>query len=260
MDSARSVLVKTQRLTSSGGTFEEGLTVFDLACGNYRFENYVSARFPDASITYYTVDNCPGLTAHSGALTAETDGLELPLIKHQNLDILELLYRKSPGDLQLKSHDNNLNNTQASGHSLSSLNKHFEAPLCDIAASFGFLHHVPTVEYRRDILLSLVTQTTPGGIVMVSLWQFMKNDALRKKALATNEQALRELQLPPLDENDYILGWQDTPGVYRYCHSFTDDEIDELLVALSDRAQLLTRFTADGRSDDLNTYLVLQVL
>lgn len=95
---------------------------------------------------------------------------------------------------------------------------------------------------------------------MVSFWQFMKHEGMKEKALATHQRALEELQLPPLDDNDYLLGWKNLPGVYRYCHSFTESEIDHLTAAIADEASVISRFTADGRTGDLNTYVILQVL
>lgn len=61
------------------------------------------------------------------------------------------------------------------------------------------------------------------------------------------------------NEGDYLLGWRNLPGVYRYCHSFSDEEIDSLATLVADRAKCVARFRADGRTGSLNEYLVLQV-
>lgn len=61
------------------------------------------------------------------------------------------------------------------------------------------------------------------------------------------------------NEGDYLLGWRNTPGAYRYCHSFSDEEIDSLVASVADKAQCVARFRADGRTGNLNEYLVLQV-
>jgi len=96
----------------------------------------------------------------------------------------------------------------------------------------------------------------------------LSDPARRDKAQATHERALCALDLPELDEGDYILGWKDIPGAYRYCHSFSDTEIDQLITSTTRGApgasrptsepQLIARFTADGRTNNLNTYLILQ--
>jgi SAM-dependent methyltransferase len=198
--------------------------VFDLACGNLRFESYLTEELPAVSFAFYAVDNCTALIPQT------------PVVDYQCLDVIELL-----------------------GKGLI-LSEQFTAPLCDLSVCFGFMHHVPLPAWRASILSSLIAQTRRGGTVVVSFWQFLNNDALAHKAQDTHQRALAELQLSELEQGDYLLGWQDTPGVYRYCHSFSEDEIDHLAASVAGKACVLSRFTRDGRTDNLNTYLVLQVL
>ncbi|MDR0347473.1 MAG: class I SAM-dependent methyltransferase, partial [Coriobacteriales bacterium] len=69
-------------------------------------------------------------------------------------------------------------------------------------------------------------------------------------------QGLEELK--GWDTNDYLLGWKNVPGAYRYCHSFTEAEIDALVESVASSAPVISRFSSDGRGDKLNTYLLLQ--
>lgn len=105
----------------------------------------------------------------------------------------------------------------------------------------------------------MAAKVRPGGFVIVSLWRFLENPLLARKAEATHERALAELGLPPLDAGDRLLGWRDEPGAYRYCHSFTDGEVDALAASVGRAATEVARFRADGRDGALNSYLVLQV-
>ena len=75
-----------------------------------------------------------------------------------------------------------------------------------------------------------------------------------------HEQAISDLELAAadLEAGDHLLGWQRVPGVYRYCHSFSEAELDSLPVELSDLAELEERFEADGRTGNLNTYVILR--
>ena len=66
------------------------------------------------------------------------------------------------------------------------------------------------------------------------------------------------LDITQLEKGDYFLGWKDTTHSFRYCHNFTEEEIDELANAVKSKATPIARFLADGRSDNLNSYLVLQ--
>ena len=205
----------------------KSLSVFDLACGNLRFEEFLTLTLPDTPITFYAVDNCDTMVP------------QMPNMEYQSLDVLDIL--------------------QQGLH----INDQLTAPACDLSVMFGFMHHVPSFKYRRQVLLSLIEQTRAGGYAIVSFWQFMNNEVLRAKALETHRRALKDLApegLVPrdLDEHDYLLSWENIPGVYRYCHNFSHTEIDRLVLDVADKACVVSRFVADGRSADLNTYLILK--
>ena len=218
----------------AGGTISPPkLSVFDLACGNLRFELFLKSALVDTKLICYAVDNCDDLLPSS--LLNNPELANVLSLHYQKLDVIqEMLEGKNISEL-------------------------FDAPKCDVAVSFGFMHHVPTFELRKIVLLALVDQVSPGGYVAVSFWQFLNNASMASKAQKTHEKALLEHQIEQLDEGDYLLGWKKIPGVYRYCHHFSDSEIDELLCSVSDRAQLVSRFVSDGRTDNLNTYLLLKV-
>ena len=117
-----------------------------------------------------------------------------------------------------------------------------EAPACDLCVSFGFMHHLPSAEQRMAVLRTLVEHTRAGGFVAVSFWQFARDERLRAKAT-------------PLDgPGDYLMGWQHEQDVWRYCHSFEEDEIDALVASLPAEVREVARFSADG---NLNRYVIL---
>jgi SAM-dependent methyltransferase len=121
-----------------------------------------------------------------------------------------------------------------------------EAPACDLCVCFGFMHHVPLPQHRADVLHALVDHAAPGGIVAVSFWQFERDARIMAKAQ------------PLADKGDYLLGWQGRRDVQRYCHSFCEEEVDSLASAVAKQAREVDRFSADGKSGDLNRYVVLQ--
>lgn len=202
------------------------VSVLDVACGNLRFETYLQRAFPARAFSFYAVDNCDELASDvSGAA-------------FQRLDVCAALRSDVP------------------------LAPLIDAPACDMAVSFGFLHHVPGFEARCALLGALVECVRPGGTVCVSLWRFMDDARLADKARASHERALQDEGLPigrlELDERDYLLGWQNRPGVYRYCHHFDEREIDSLAASVASSAELVDRFSADGKTGRLNTYLVFR--
>ena len=232
------------------------VAVLDLACGNLRFESFLAESLAPAACTFYAVDNCDGLVssaaegtrgrgsciASAGPASGGTadngrasDGESHLDVRFQSLDVMEALFAGA------------------------SLYDALEAPACDVAVSFGFLHHVPLFEQRVAVMRSLVDQVRPGGFVIVSFWRFLHDDAFAAKAQAEHARASAALGLPPLDPGDFVLGWQNVPGAYRYCHSFDDAELDQLVVACGDAAEEVVRFTADGRTGEMNAYVVLRV-
>lgn len=209
------------------------LCVLDVGCGNMRFERYLAGALLQHKIAFETIDNCPELIP---------EDLPAVRISHHEIDVVgALIEGKQPWSGRI-------------------------APV-DVACSFGVMHHVPGEQNRAAFLKVLLNSVKPGGLVMVSLWRFMEVPALAAKAHEMLLEALHDeelcatlrVQLFELArQNDYLLGWQNKPGAYRYCHSFKDEDIACLLAALGPDAKPVERFRADGRSGDANEYLILQ--
>ena len=210
----------------------ELLRVLDVACGNLRFERYLADALPGRMLSGWAVDNCEPLVEAG----ERSEFGPLSRIAFQHLDVIA---RLSGGRLW----------------------ESLEAPDAsrDLAVSFGFMHHVPLECWRAELLRTLIAKVRPGGFVAVSFWRFLNSDKLARKAQETTIRARAELGIPELPPNDYLLGWQDTQGLYRYCHHFDEPEIERLLAAVADSAELVSRFEADGKTGNLNEYVVLRV-
>ena len=196
-------------------------TVLDVACGNMRFEKFASSVEGGDRIEFYCVDSCPELAS------------EVPNVHFQELDVVQLCIEQADFAAVLDS------------------------PLCDLAVSFGFIHHIPGFEARRRFVDALLERTTRGGAVALSFWCFMRDERLARKALSVTELAMEKLELE-LDENDYFLDWQDDRSALRYCHCFSDDEIQELVTCVSQACEQELCYRADGKNGMLNTYIVLR--
>lgn len=224
----------------------ERLRVLDLASGNLRFEKLLARELPDMDFEFHAVDSCPALVNEApgllGTVKGAPDSLELaddipshpPRFTYHQLDILESL---SSGDDGLRP-----------------------LPPCDLSVSFGFMHHVPSESLRRKVLGTLLGRTAPGGIIVLSFWQFMNDDRLARKARRSDGLLTDGPSIDPrqLDPNDHFLGWQSDPSPLRYCHHFDEREIDELVASVGTAARELARYSADGSSGTLNRYLVLE--
>lgn len=200
----------------------ETLSVLDVGCGNLRFEEFLT-KHANADLELWAIDNCPQL------LSPKTS------VRFQELDIVSTLMSRD---------------------FLPSL----KAPPCEWVTSFGLFHHIPSRELRMVLLENLIAKAKPGGVIVISLWRLEKDPRLLKKAQATTAEALAlhpELQL---EDHDWLLGWQDSSNVFRYCHSFSDAEIDDLIQRARTQTTLIHRYGADGKNHELNEYLVFEKL
>ena len=151
-------------------TIEHPVRVFGLSCGTMRFENFaaggalaakgVDGANPSADAScpfeFYGVDSCQDL-----AIDAHGHALRIPNLHFQELDVLDALMKLNPAETP---------------------DALFDAPLADISVCFGFMHHVPSCEYRVRVLDALVRQTRPGGIIAISFWEFMNDERMARKA------------------------------------------------------------------------------
>ena len=216
------------------------LKVLDLGCGNARFAEFLAKNIPSYQILrYYGWDNSADLLNHAQQKIANNILNDSQIDLHpQTSFVLDLI------DL-----------TQANSSKLLEQKSPFQ-----IITLFGVLHHLPAQNNRLKILQTLAKQLQPQGLLIFSLWQFMKDPRLAARVI---EPAVfpSPLQQTFLEENDYLLDWKRsaTNNALRYCHNFTDQEISELVVSLQNTAQLklIKQFTADGpQNNPLNTYLV----
>ena len=145
----------------------------------------------------------------------------------------------------------------------------------DLAVAFGLMHHLPTFALRARVLEGLLGFLRPGGFAVVSFWQFLNDPRLAAKAATVTAEGRAAHCLPTFHENDFLLGWQHAEGVYRFCHHTPEDEIDALLAAIREPSapstsgrtppaplpfREIARFSADGKQENLNRYLILQRL
>ena len=277
------------------------LSILDVACGNLRFEEFLTRSLPQGSFAVTALDTCDDLLP------------EEPLhnIRYQHCDIIDALLGGTLGPALRQEPRASCSGspartpsaptsaapvatltaptpttpaatlatsatpastaaalpTSATPASMAATLTTSATPasdpehhLYDCVVSFGFMHHVPGTQWRERFLNTLIDATEPGGLICLSLWRFMDNKALAEKAHRTHHSGTQELSLDAtqFEPGDYLVGWKNEPGAYRYCHSFTDSEIDTLLASISEKAECLARFRSDGRSENLNEYLILR--
>lgn len=253
---------------------ERPLAVLDLACGNLRFEAFLAERdLPVAHVA--ALDLCPALAQSGG-------------IAHRE----ERTCASGPGPTSapasaepfpIEFHEADLMGALIDRGTLAPL---LPDASCDLAVAFGFMHHVAAPALRVAVVRDLLGSLRPGGLAVLSFWQFMHDPRIAAKAAAATAAGRAERQLPLFAPNDYLLGWQHAENVYRFCHHTSDSEIDALLVfagampgksSASPRVETgaatatdattataagtfreVARFSADGKRGNLNRYVILR--
>lgn len=245
------------------------LRVLDLACGNLRFAEFLARELSDVPVSYLGVDDCEELAgASSAGAVPEAERLEGRAVAgardaaiarsneigFKRLDVLGCLAQAGK---------TGAGSPEAGAVAL----RRALAAACgdlpvDAAVCFGFMHHIPLPEWRRAVVRALAESVRPGGVVCVSFWRFLDDGRLARKAAEATERAKKTPGLARLaegfEEGDRFLGWQDRLDSFRYCHHFSDEEIDALVGSVRGKARETARFRADGRSGALNEYVVLR--
>ena len=234
--------------------FAKPLSVLDVGCGNLRFEKYLLSRGVDFEAV--CVDNCEALMAKGLAHGEKVlSSKRAAFAGEEVLDGESVTEGTLESQVELRECDvmGWLLDAETNMPGFSQAGEAF-----DFICAFGFLHHVPSMERRVALLQALGALLKPDGLLAVSFWQFAKDDRLLNRAEATTEIARERFGDLVLEPGDYLLGWKNASDVFRYCHSFSEKEITSLSEALSPRLREVTRFCADGKSGDLNCYVVWQ--
>ena len=123
-----------------------------------------------------------------------------------------------------------------------------------VITSFGLWHHIPSYELRLTLLKKLFERVSPGGTIVVSCWQFAADDTYRSKLISPSI-VVQQTGIDPaeFEQGDYFLGWRSEASILRYCHSFSDEEINSLVREIGTPFSLVK-----GNGNDVtNTYVIL---
>lgn len=195
---------------------KQNLKVLDLGCGNGRFAEFLISKFPNTKFNYLGIDN--------------------------NINLLKIAKKKLA--------ENNLN-LKTDFKQIDLLENNLASEKYDLIVAFGLMHHIASFDLRIQFLKDIKSKLNSGGLLIITCWQFGKSKRLISKQIDPN---LININKNNLETNDYILDWQRGKTAYRYCHNFTDSEIEELIK--ESNLKLVTSFDADGK-ENLNKYLVL---
>ena len=125
----------------------------------------------------------------------------------------------------------------------------------DLIVAFGVLHHIPSQPLREKFFTQISNWlSSPNSLGIITAWQFASDKRFAEKYIAPE---MIGLQNADLEDNDYLLGWKDQPKAWRYCHFFNELELEKIANSSQDFL-IQDTFLADGKSNELNLYIVLK--
>ncbi|HQM15660.1 MAG TPA: class I SAM-dependent methyltransferase [Candidatus Woesebacteria bacterium] len=198
--------------------------VLDLGCGNARFAKFLHSAHIQS--IYHGIDSNSELLSLAKNSFSDSDSYQLA-----QLDIIQTIQDLPTIPAELDQ-------------------KHY-----DLVVAFGLLHHIPSYQLRLNFL-RLITHLlqNKNSLAVISAWQFASDNRIKNKLVSPTTIGIDAQEI---EKSDYLLGWQDRTNLYRYCHDFSDQEMNEILNQL-ENVQLLFQYSADGKSGKLNHYYLLQ--
>jgi SAM-dependent methyltransferase len=122
----------------------------------------------------------------------------------------------------------------------------------DCVLMLAVLHHIPGGDVRARLMRQVRELLAPQGRLVVSTWQFMDNERMRKKIVPWSTVGIDERELEP---GDVLLDWKRGGTSLRYCHWIGEDEL--LTLAAQAALNVVETWRAGGREGNLSLYAVL---
>lgn len=132
-----------------------------------------------------------------------------------------------------------------------------EREVYDGVLAFAVLHHLPMAEKRLQIIRQVAELLKPGGVFILSVWQFQHSPKLMARVQPWGLVGINE---EDVEEGDTLLDWRShlseenkTPGL-RYVHLFSREELANLAAATG--FEIIEEFESDGKGGKLGLYQV----
>ena len=122
----------------------------------------------------------------------------------------------------------------------------------DCILLLAVLHHIPGRDMRARIVQQARELLAPQGRIVISTWQFMDSQRMRKKMVPWNLIGVDERELEP---GDALLSWKRGGMGLRYCHWIGEKELRQM--AAEANLGIVETFRAGGREGNLSLYAIL---
>lgn len=117
--------------------------------------------------------------------------------------------------------------------------------------AFAVLHHIPSERLRTEVVRGIGKLLAPGGIVILSVWNFTASRRLQARVVPWGHIGLTPSDVDP---GDALIDWRQGGFGLRYVHAFEPHELEEL--ASSAGLTVIDRYDSDGEGGRLGRYQV----
>jgi SAM-dependent methyltransferase len=198
---------------------EAAFNVLDVGCGNARLLLFLYQAGWRGR--YLGVDSSPRLIAIAKANSAGLEGVDADV---READLLSLAWPDAVAGF---------------------------AP--QVIACLAVLQHIPGADARAAFVRAAADLLLPGGVLVLSTWQFLSSPRLRSHILPWPAAGLSDADVEP---GDYLISWGQGAAGQRYCALIDEAQIRGLAASAS--LDVAATFYADGHEGNLNLYAVLK--
>lgn len=137
----------------------------------------------------------------------------------------------------------------------SDLKLSFQDNFFDIIVSIATLHHIPSSQLRKNLILEFKRVLKNNGILIITVWDFYHGN---------NFQFLNPTQQDPiLEKGDLYVPWKNSQGkvlAQRYFHAFTELELENLVKNTGFKIQELKLIPHNDKNQYFNLLLIAKKL
>ena len=121
----------------------------------------------------------------------------------------------------------------------------------DVILALALLHHIPGRDLRQRTMQQMASLLAPSGTLIISTWQFVSSERLRRNIVPWAAVGLDERQVDP---GDYLLSWKRGGYGLRYCCLIGEKDLRDLCQSVG--LSISSLFLADK---GLNLYATARV-